>query len=218
MSNIIYKGCEVEIKHNPKLKNTYLGVTSQNTILIKTSSRSSTYILNLLELRDSWIQKQLSKQKTHLSLEMNLEDEVLLFSQKFSIDSKEATLLRKKLNRLHTSSPQKIIKCYDLFYKIEAEKYLKERTNYYSKMMSLSFDTLKYRKMKARWGSCSSNKIITFNTQLMKVEKRLIDYVIVHELAHLKHMNHSRDFHALVETYLPGSKELRNELRNIRLR
>ncbi len=218
MSKLVYKGYDVELKYNPKLKNTYIGIASHNKILVKTSSNSHAYVLNLLELRDSWIQKQLKKQKTYTSLEMNLEDEVLLFSQRYSIDSEEASLLRNKLHKLRVSSPQKIMKCYDDFYKSTAATYLDERTDYYSKKMGLVFDVIKYRKMKSRWGSCSSNRIITFNTELMKVDKSLIDYVVVHELAHLKHMNHSKDFHSLVEKYLPGSKKLRGELKHIRLR
>ncbi|MDF1883788.1 M48 family metallopeptidase [Sulfurimonas sp. SAG-AH-194-C21] len=218
MSKLVYKGCEVELKYNPKLKNTYIGVESDNKILVKTSSKSHDYILNLLELRDSWIQKQFKKQKSYLSLEMNLEDEVLLFFQKYSIDSEEVSSLRNRLHKLRVTSPQKIMKCYDDFYKNSAAVYLKERADYYSKKMGLVFDIIKYRKMKSRWGSCSSNRIITFNTELMKVDKNLIDYVVVHELAHLKHMNHSKDFHSLVEQYLPGSKKLRSELKHIRLR
>ena len=218
MSKLLYKGYEVELKYNSKLTNTYICIESENKILIKTSSKSHDYILNLLELRDSWIQKQFKKHKTYTSLDMNLEDEVLLFSQKYSIDSQEATLLRDKLNRIRINSPQKIMKCYDDFYKGRAVTYLSERTEFYSKEMGLSFNMIKYRKMKSRWGSCSSKRVLTFNTELMKVDKNLIDYVVVHELAHLKHMNHSKDFHALVEMYLPQSKQFRDALKHIRLR
>jgi len=83
--------------------------------------------------------------------------------------------------------------------------------------MGLSYTEIKFRKMKSRWGSCSSKKTITLNTELMKVKKELIDYVLVHELAHLKHMNHSKEFHSLVENYLSDSKVLRKELKNINL-
>ena len=218
MNNLVHKGCEVVLKYNPKLKNTYIGIDSKNKILVKTSNNSHHYVLNLLELRDSWIQKQLKKQKKYVSLEMNLEDEVLLFSQRYSIDSVEASTLRAKLHKLRVNSPQKIMKCYDDFYKNTAIGYLNERTDYYSKKMGLVFDVIKYRKMKSRWGSCSSKRVITFNTELMKVAKDLIDYVVVHELAHLKHMNHSKEFHALVEMYLPQSKQFRDALKYIKLR
>ena len=218
MNKLFYKDYEVELQYNPKLKNTYIGIESENKIFVKTSNKSQTYILNLLDMRSSWIEKQLKKQIACVSLEMNSEDEVLLFSQKYSMDAQEATHLRDRLNKLRVNSPQKVMKCYDDFYKAIAITYLGERTEYYSNVMGLAFDKIKYRKMKSRWGSCNSKKVITFNTELMKVDKNLIDYVVVHELAHLKHMNHSQDFHSLVESYLPGSKRLRSELKNIRLR
>ena len=83
--------------------------------------------------------------------------------------------------------------------------------------MGLEYNSIKYRKMKRRWGSCSSKKVLTFNTELMKLKKELIDYVVVHELAHLKHMNHSKQFHALVDRYLPSSKVYNAELKTINL-
>ncbi|MDQ7068794.1 MAG: SprT family zinc-dependent metalloprotease [Sulfurimonas sp.] len=218
MSKLFYKSYEVELKHNPKLKNTYIGVRANKKIVVKTSNSSHSYILSILELRDSWIEKQFQKQQTHISLEVNLEDELLLFSQRYSIDSQEATLLREKLNKLRVNSKKNILKSYDEFYKIVAKTYLSQRAEYYSSLMGLSYNEIKYRKMRSRWGSCSSKKIITFNTELIKVDKTLIDYVVVHELAHLKHMNHSKDFHSLVAIYLPESKQLRNSLKKISLR
>ena len=86
-----------------------------------------------------------------------------------------------------------------------------------AKKMDLKFSDLKFRKMRSRWGSCSNTRTITLNCELMKVKKELIDYVVVHELAHLVHMNHSKDFHSLVENYLPSSKALRRELRGVSL-
>jgi predicted metal-dependent hydrolase len=83
--------------------------------------------------------------------------------------------------------------------------------------MSLDFNELKIKKMKSRWGSCSSSRIITLNSELLKLKEELIDYVVVHELSHLVHMNHSREFHALVERYLENSKRHRSELKKIRL-
>jgi predicted metal-dependent hydrolase len=83
--------------------------------------------------------------------------------------------------------------------------------------MNLSYNDIKFKKMKSRWGSCSSKKTLTFNTQLIKVEKELIDYVVVHELSHLVFMNHSKEFHNLVEQYLADSKRYRQKLKNIRI-
>lgn len=102
-----------------------------------------------------------------------------------------------------------------------SEKYSKEyielRVEHFCKLMELRYNKLSFRKMKSRWGSCSSRKNITLNSELTKLEKELIDYVVVHELAHLTHMNHSKEFHQLVEEFLPNSKTFRKKLKNIRL-
>jgi len=96
-------------------------------------------------------------------------------------------------------------------------EFIQERLEYYSSMMNLSYTKLKFRKMKSRWGSCNSRREITLNKELTRVNKELIDYVVVHELAHLRYMNHSKEFHNLVDVYLPSSKLYRKELKNIRL-
>ncbi len=100
---------------------------------------------------------------------------------------------------------------------LHSQEYIETRVEYFSQMMQLEFSTLKFKTLKSMWGSCNSKRVITLNKQLMRVEKNLIDYVVVHELAHLKHMNHSKLFHQLVEEYLPNSKEYRQQLKNIKL-
>lgn len=95
--------------------------------------------------------------------------------------------------------------------------FLQSRAEHYSNVMQLKYKQLKFRKMRRRWGSCSSAGVITLNKELLKLECHLVDYIVVHELAHLKHMNHSKQFHTLVDKYLPKSKELRRELKSIQI-
>lgn len=74
------------------------------------------------------------------------------------------------------------------------------------------------RQLKSRWGSCSSKRKITLNSELVKLDPVLIDYVIIHELCHLKHHNHGPDFHKLLGEIIPEYKSLRKELRNFIIR
>jgi len=69
------------------------------------------------------------------------------------------------------------------------------------------------RKMKRRWGSCNSNGTILLNRELIKKDPALIDYVIIHELCHLVHHNHSGEYYALLESILPEFRELRAKIR-----
>ena len=94
-----------------------------------------------------------------------------------------------------------------------AKNYMKQRVEFYAIKMGLIYNEIKFRRMKRRWGSCSSKKDITLNLYLYNTSKELIDYVIVHELAHLVQMNHSKKFHKIVMFYMPNSKELEKNLK-----
>ena len=80
----------------------------------------------------------------------------------------------------------------------KAREYLPYRLEYYAKLYGYSYDKCRLTHANTRWGSCSSNKTISLNIGLMNVPEVLRDYVILHELAHLHHMNHSKEFWAEV--------------------
>ncbi len=88
-----------------------------------------------------------------------------------------------------------------------------EKTDYYANLMGVNYGKITIRNQKTRWGSCSSKGNLNFNYKLYYMPERLMDYVIVHELAHLKYMNHSKEFWRVVETYYPSYKQCREELR-----
>ena len=100
--------------------------------------------------------------------------------------------------------------------KEEQQKILEKiagRVSHYEKVMGLSCNKITVRDQKTRWGSCSSKGNLNLNYKLAYMPQKILDYVVVHELAHLRHMDHSREFWALVETYLPDFKECRKWLK-----
>lgn len=98
--------------------------------------------------------------------------------------------------------------------KQQAQDYLLPRTHQYSQQMSLTPNAISIRQYKARWGSCNSLGNVQFNYLLMMAPKWVIDYVIVHELCHLQHLNHSRQFWQLVEKYTPNFLLAKQWLKN----
>lgn len=80
----------------------------------------------------------------------------------------------------------------------KAKEYLPYRLEYYAKLYGYEYNKCRLTHANTRWGSCSSNRTISLNIGLMKVPEILRDYVIIHELAHLNHMNHSKTFWAEV--------------------
>jgi len=217
MSKIYFKNLVIEHIVKPSLKNSSITVKSADQIILKTPHVSSGYVENLLHVKFGWIEKQLHKLQIHKPKEVNLKNEVLLFGEIYSIDAHEATILREKIQKLHSVKQEKILKCYDDFYKEYAKRYLPLLIQKYAVLMNVAYSELKFRKMSRRWGSCSATGVITLNTKLMQLKEEFIVYVVVHELAHLVHMNHSKKFHQLVDRYLPDSKKLRNELKNIHI-
>lgn len=99
------------------------------------------------------------------------------------------------------------------FYKREATSFLTERVEFWANQMGLFPQQLKFREPKTRWGSCSSQKCINLNWRLIVFKPEIIDYVVVHELAHLQHMNHSEKFWDLVARYVSNYKELSRQLK-----
>jgi len=110
-------------------------------------------------------------------------------------------------------NPLKAKKQCDDFYKYRAREYLSERVIYWKEKMGLEFHDLRFRCAKRRWGSCNSKGVITFNPYMMKLGYEMIDYIIVHELAHLEHMNHSKDFYSLIHKYMPDYVNIQNQIK-----
>lgn len=79
-------------------------------------------------------------------------------------------------------------------------------------LIGLEFRRLQIRGQSGRWGSCSSNKTLSLNYKLLFLEPELVRYLIVHELVHLRHLNHSARFWAMVERFEPRCRELDAEL------
>jgi predicted metal-dependent hydrolase len=97
----------------------------------------------------------------------------------------------------------------------EAKMYLPARTIELAAMHSDVLprpENVMTRKMKRRWGTCHSNGTIWLNRELKKKDPERIDYVLIHELCHMVHHNHGRDFYRLLGFVLPGYREIRQKL------
>ena len=92
-----------------------------------------------------------------------------------------------------------------------------KRVRHYCEAMGVTVGYVTVKNQKTRWGSCSATGNVNFNYQLAFLPDELLDYVVIHELAHRRHMNHSRAFWAEVEKYCPDYLERREQLKEYSL-
>ena len=117
-------------------------------------------------------------------------------------ESKKATYVHAELDKLALKALRE-----------ESEKLLPQRVMQLSQSTGLGFNDLAFKKLKARWGSCDLKKNLTFNIYLIQLPWRLIDYVILHELVHTKHLHHQKDFWNEVVKFMPDAKSRRKEMK-----
>ena len=137
-------------------------------------------------------------------------EEVFRFLKK-----KEEWILKnhEKVKNRQNSSQQEI--------NLEQRKWLEDKIIEYAmrweSIMKVHANGFTIRDMKTRWGSCSSEKNLNFNWKLILLAPELLDYVVVHELAHRREMNHSKNFWKIVEAELPDYRERRRRLKECRI-
>lgn len=94
-----------------------------------------------------------------------------------------------------------------------ARKVIPPKVEYYAKLMGVKPKSIKITSAHSRFGSCSGQNGLCFSYILMRYPEEAIDYVVVHELAHIKHHNHGRSFYALIGKYMPDYKRREKLLR-----
>jgi predicted metal-dependent hydrolase len=96
----------------------------------------------------------------------------------------------------------------------QARTLIEEKISYFNQFYQFEYKRIAIRNQKTRWGSCSSKKNINFNYKIIFLSDELQNYIVVHELCHLKELNHSKRFWALVEQSIPNHAVLRSQLKN----
>ncbi|MBT8348489.1 MAG: M48 family metallopeptidase [Sulfurovum sp.] len=209
---------------NPKLKHIYLTFDNQGNLVIKSPKVTQRKIEQLLLKKASWINNSREKIQQKKGKPLDFSGTLGLY---FMGDAYPVTLTLHSKKRVkldfdgevftlfyHTYDERLFQTHFDRFYKTEAQKYIPANVALWEEKMGLSATNLRFRKTKRQWGSCSGKNVLSFNTMMMKLPHDLIEYIIIHELAHIKHKHHQKDFWQLVEQHLPDYKKQITELKN----
>jgi predicted metal-dependent hydrolase len=112
------------------------------------------------------------------------------------------------------TTPAERLKALEKFYRGEARCWLEARVEFWRRVMGFGPRSLTIRGQRTLWGSCTSEGAVSLNWKLMSCPPEVIDYVVVHELCHLKEQNHSARYWALVSSFIPNYRELRKWLKD----
>lgn len=208
MNTYIFNNKEYQIevirKNN---KNTYLRVKDNKIVVTTNYLTSNRTISKLITSNKEFIDRALTK-----SISKSEDTSFKLFDREYDIiyGFKDTEVDN---NKIYTKDEKSLNKYLSLY----ITNIYSERLDYwYNKFEEdIPVPNLKVRKMTSRWGVCNiKNHNVTLNSELSKYDIKALDYVIVHELSHFIHHNHSKDFWLLVGKYYPKYKEVRKYLRN----
>ncbi|MDR2610326.1 MAG: M48 family metallopeptidase [Clostridiales Family XIII bacterium] len=115
-------------------------------------------------------------------------------------------------------TPEQIKQAVVRIYRLLSKRYFTERVAHYSELMGVAPTVLRISGAKTRWGSCSAKKSLNFSWRLALADDEVIDYVVVHELAHIRELNHSPRFWAIVAGVLPDYKKRQARLKDLQRR
>lgn len=207
--DVLGKKYDIVIERKSSTRNTYIRVKKDLTIYVTTNKLTSTRsVEKLIEDNYSRIVQMIREQE--LKIENN--SGFYYLGKKYDIVYVSHTDIAFGDNKVFMNKNLDI----DKWYKSKAKTLFLEHLNLmYNKFSKrIPYPSLKIRKMTSRWGVCNTRlKTITLNLELIKRDLKFLDYVIVHELSHLVHADHSRAFWNLVEENMPEYKELVKEMK-----
>ena len=193
------------------------------TIVIP-KSYNITDISDLIQKKKRWILNNLTRygqsQKPAIGKDLKSGDSIPYLGRELKLvaqqnqDSEDSAVLER--NKLIISLGNKnngLDLVLEQWYRMQAAQLIREKADKLSAEFGLTYNRLTVRGQKSRWGSCSRKGNLSFNWKLMMTPEPVIDYVIIHELLHLKEMNHTKKFWRLVTEHCPHWRERRKWLK-----
>jgi len=213
-----------EVERKSLLKNTYIEVDTQGVHVKTNELTTPEEIDNMVRAKSAWIAKKIERFKSvAINKEVCTGSRLYYMGKSYYVEMKsdedaKSIVINFTHSKFYIVTPPKytdveLHNAIEDFYKQKAQQKIVPLTKKWAKEMGVSPEYISFRYSKNRWGSCSSTNRISFNYHLVKLSSSLLEYVVVHELAHIVHKNHSKAFWKLVRKYLIDYKIKEEKIR-----
>lgn len=206
----------LEIK---KIKHTYLKIREGKIIVSTNKKTNINDIEKLLLVKKEWIKKCLDY-KNKLVLDDNkivVFGEMYVIIKKYNLENNLLIKEKDKIIEIDLNICEKLKENFeikDYIYEYVAKLYLKDIVSNVSNLTKIYPTKLIIKNLKSAWGMCKTNGNITINSKVFMFNIKVVEYVVIHELCHIKHHNHSKLFWNEVEKYEPEYKSIRKLMKN----
>lgn len=215
------------IQERNGLKSHYIVVEKNHGVILKGAPLSEDQADKYILKKARWILDKLNLVESVKEGDIVTGSRILYFGKKYYTevyfnDSISETKIEFNHSRFRITTSGKdtqrdIQQALDYFFREKAAEKITPRVEKWSERTGIKYGLLHFRKQTKRWGSCTPQNNIMINTEAIKLPFSLIDYLIVHELCHVKYKHHSKAFWAEVAKYLRNYKELDDRMRGMRM-
>lgn len=215
MSELVYDTGNLKIPYivkRNKVKHVYIKVR-QNGVEVTVPRKKNIVIKDLLEEKKEWIEK---KYRELMSIRFTISKDKVLFKgreydlryekgyESIQVENDSVKIIAPNRRRFYNTLRQWMAK--------ESKRIIEDVIAIYAPKLGVSYNRLFLRNSNS-WGTCSIKKNLGFNWQLASLPEELVEYVVIHELVHLKELNHSKRFWNIVTSLCPNYRQRRNELK-----
>lgn len=203
-----------------KRKTLSLIVETDGTLTVRAPLRmKAADIRGFIEIKSDWIKrKQAHVRKDAPVPRRYVDEETFLYLGKQVplrlVPDRKPALVMEEVFKLTKSAQPRAVSVFEAWYKKQARAVLTERVEFFARKYGFKAGKIRISSARTRWGSCSAKSTLSFTWRLVMAPPQVIDYVVVHELCHLRELNHSKSFWAQVEAILPDYKSHRRWLKH----
>jgi predicted metal-dependent hydrolase len=220
----------VDVKRSARRKTLEVQISNGQVCVRAPNYVSERDIRQFLLARSDWIEQKLAEQRSRLSKIQvrEFKDRALwpLMDTQITLNVEIGSPARCELidDQLHIRITQRQLTSkgtdaalrdqLEGWYRAQAQEILSEKSRVFANQIGCEFQSIRVRKTKTRWGHCTSKGVLQYNWLILLAPQAIVDYLVAHEVSHLRHFNHSRQFWSQVQVLCPDYLQRRRWLRD----